>query len=270
MMNDSEKMNTGAGMGAGAGMNAGTGMGTGMGSDAGMRMMSGETGPERIYAFSDGVFAIIITIMILELKKPESATFHALFELWPTWLGYGVSYLFIAIVWINHHFLMRFAQTANLKLMWVNFAHLFCVSVIPFLTRWLSDTRLAPVPVAMYAFDFILVNITYLMLVFATICDDTVRTITAKARSSIHLRFAVTLGLFTIAMIVAFWFPPLSFALIVCCLVLYIKPDVPRLIKDLDMQHQPGMGFLDKLMPMGKAPSPLMISPENTIPSQEK
>jgi uncharacterized membrane protein len=218
-------------------------------TEAGMGMMPGETGPERIYAFSDGVFAIIITIMILELKSPESATFHALFELWPTWLGYGVSYLFIAIVWINHHFLMRFAHTAKVRLMWVNFAHLFCVSVIPFLTKWVSETRLAPVPVAMYAFDFILVNITYLMLVFETVCDDTVRSMTAKARYLIHLRFGITLGVFTIAMIVAFWLPYISFALIVGCLVLYIKPDVPRLLKHLGMHHHPGMGIFEKMMP---------------------
>lgn len=74
-----------------------------------MELMPEEPTPERIYAFSDGVFAIIITIMILELKKPEAPTFNALFQLWPTWLSYGVSYLFIAIVWINHHYLMRYA-----------------------------------------------------------------------------------------------------------------------------------------------------------------
>ncbi len=209
-------------------------------------MMAWETGPERIYSFSDGVFSIIITIMVLELKRPESPTFHALFELWPTWLGYGVSYLFIAIVWINHHFLMRFAQKAKPKLMWVNFAHLFCVSIIPFLTRWLSETRLAPIPVAMYAFDFILVNITYLMLVFETICDDTVRVIGPRGRYLIHLRFGITLGLFTLAMIVAFWFPYISFGLVVSCLILYIRPDVPRLLKHIGMHQHPNRPLSDK------------------------
>jgi len=195
----------------------------------GMEMMSRQAGTERIYAFSDGVFAIIITIMIIELKKPASATFQALIDLWPTWLSYCVSYLFIAIVWINHHFLMKFAVTAKLRLMWANFAHLFCVSLIPFLTEWMSDTRLASVPVAMYAFDFMLVNVTYFWLIWETLCDDMSRAIPARARYLLHLRSFVTLGIFTTAIIIAFWWPLVSFTLIVSCLVLYTRPEVPKI-----------------------------------------
>jgi uncharacterized membrane protein len=106
-------------------------------------MKSDNSAPDRVYAFSDGVFAIIITIMILELKKPESATFHALFQLWPTWLSYFVSYAFIAIVWLNHHYLLKQVSHASLRLMWVNFAHLFSVSLIPFLTDWIAETKVA-------------------------------------------------------------------------------------------------------------------------------
>src|SRR6266849_8501412 len=87
--------------------------------------------PERLSTFSDGVFAVLITVLVLELRPPEHPTFKALLLLWPTWLSYGVSYLFIAIVWTNHHYLMRFAQSAKLKLMWANFAHMFAVSFIP-------------------------------------------------------------------------------------------------------------------------------------------
>ncbi|MGA7085414.1 MAG: TMEM175 family protein [Pseudolabrys sp.] len=67
--------------------------------------------PERLSAFSDGVFAVLITVLVLELRPPEIPTFKALLELWPTWLSYAVSYLFIAIVWVNHHYLMRYATT---------------------------------------------------------------------------------------------------------------------------------------------------------------
>jgi uncharacterized membrane protein len=189
-----------------------------------MEMMSEESTPERIYAFSDGVFAIIITIMILELKKPEEATFEALFQLWPTWLSYGVSYVFIAIVWINHHYLMRYARSAKLRLMWANFAHLFSVSLIPFLTDWISDTRLQSVPVIMYAFVFILVNATYLWLIFETLCDNMGRAVHNRARKLLHLRSFITLSIFTVAMIIAFWLPFLGFGLIVCCLLLYLRP----------------------------------------------
>ena len=192
-----------------------------------------ELGPERIYAFSDGVFSIIITIMVLELKRPASASFHSLLELWPTWLGYAVSYVFIAIVWMNHHFLMRFIGSTRLSLMWANFAHLFCVSLIPFLTEWLSDSRLEAVPVAMYAFDFLLVNITYLWLVRETLGDGADGKVPATSRHMLHLRSFISIVLFTAAMIIAFWLPCLGFGLIVCCLVLYLRPEIPPKTKHL-------------------------------------
>ena len=77
--------------------------------------------PERLGAFSDGVFAVIITIMVLELKPPREPSFAALLPLWPTGLSYAVSYLFIAIVWVNHHHLLRFADHATPGLIWWNF-----------------------------------------------------------------------------------------------------------------------------------------------------
>jgi hypothetical protein len=76
-------------------------------------------------AFSDAVFAVLITVLVLDLRPPELPTFKALLLLWPTWLSYAVSYVFIAIVWANHHHLMRYATTATPRLMWFNFAHLF-------------------------------------------------------------------------------------------------------------------------------------------------
>ena len=69
--------------------------------------------PERLSAFSDGVFAVLITVLVLDLRPPEQPTFKALLSLWPTWLSYAVSYLFIAIVWTNHHYLMRYATEAT-------------------------------------------------------------------------------------------------------------------------------------------------------------
>ena len=85
--------------------------------------------PERLSAFSDAVFAVLITVLVLELRPPEFPTFKALLLLWPTWLSYAVSYLFIAIVWTNHHYLMRYATEATPRLLWFNFAHLFSMSL---------------------------------------------------------------------------------------------------------------------------------------------
>jgi uncharacterized membrane protein len=86
---------------------------------------------ERLNLFSDAVFAVLITILVLDLHPPGLPTFKALLLLWPTLVGYAVSYLFIAIVWVNHHHLMRYATETTPRLMWFNFAHLFSVSLLP-------------------------------------------------------------------------------------------------------------------------------------------
>src|SRR5882762_9991090 len=99
--------------------------------------MDQKSSPERLSIYSDGVFAIIMTILVLDLRAPESASFAALLPLWPTALSYAVSYLFLAIVWVNHHHLLRYADTATNRLIWGNFSHLFTVSLIPFSTAWI-------------------------------------------------------------------------------------------------------------------------------------
>ncbi|AYB35774.1 DUF1211 domain-containing protein [Chryseolinea soli] len=186
-----------------------------------------ESTPERINAFSDGVFAIIITIMILELKRPEHPTFVALWAEWPTWISYMASYGFIAIVWINHHFLMHHAKAPTLRLIWANFAHLFSVSLIPFLTDWMAETRLERVPVSMYAFTFLMVNITYLILIWETLGTKKSAGAPNQARRLFHLRSVLTNLIFGGAAIVALWHPYVGFAMACACLTLYLRPDVP-------------------------------------------
>src|SRR3954468_19338895 len=92
---------------------------------------------DRLIAFSDAVFAVIVTIMVLELKAPEQATFSNLWPLWPTAISYAVSYLFIAIIWLNHHYLWRFVGPPALGLIWIDFIHLFLVSLLPLRPRGL-------------------------------------------------------------------------------------------------------------------------------------
>jgi uncharacterized membrane protein len=113
-------------------------------------------------AFSDGVIAVVITIMVLELKPPMSTELKALAPLWPTAISYALSYLFIAIIWMNHHHLLRFVRHASPALLWLNFAHLFAVSLLPFATDWMADSRLAAAPVAIYAGLFVVVNLIFL------------------------------------------------------------------------------------------------------------
>ncbi|PYN83414.1 MAG: DUF1211 domain-containing protein [Candidatus Rokuibacteriota bacterium] len=180
--------------------------------------------PERLSAFSDGVFAVLITVLVvLELRPPELPTFKALLLLWPTWLSYAVSDLFIAIVWTNHHYLMRYATEATSRLVWFNFAHLFSMSLLPLSTAWMAVSKLAPQPVAFYAAVFFLVNATYMCLIWELI--DRVDDVSSRVRRILRFRSIATLCLFGAAAVVALKYPGVGLAICCCCLIVYLKPD---------------------------------------------
>jgi uncharacterized membrane protein len=183
--------------------------------------------PERLSAFSDGVFAVLITVLVLELRPPELPTFRALLSLWPTWLSYAVSYLFIAIVWTNHHHLMRYATEATPRLMWFNFAHLFSVSLLPLSTAWMATSRLAPQPVAFYAAVFFLVNATYISLIWELLGRESVKDVSPRERKIMRFRSIITLCIFAAAAIVALKYPLAGLGMCCCCLIVYLKPEAP-------------------------------------------
>ena len=184
--------------------------------------------PGRLSAFSDGVFAVLITVLVLDLRPPELPTFKALLSLWPTWLSYAVSYLFIAIVWSNHHHLMRYATEATPRLLWFNFAHLFSVSLLPLSTAWMAVSELAPQPVAFYAAVFFLVNATYMALIWELFERDPVEDVPPKERRIMRFRSIATLCIFAAAAIVALKYPRVGLGMCCCCLILYLKPEAPR------------------------------------------
>jgi uncharacterized membrane protein len=181
--------------------------------------------PERLSAFSDGVFAVLITVLVLELRPPEIPTFKALLLLWPTWLSYAVSYLFIAIVWTNHHYLMRYATEATRRLLWFNFAHLFSVSLLPLSTAWMAVSELAPQPVAFYAAVFFLVNTTYIFLIRELIDRTPVDDLSPRVRRIMRFRSIATLCVFGVAAVVALKYPLLGLGMCCCCLIVYLKAD---------------------------------------------
>ena len=183
--------------------------------------------PERLSMFSDGVFAVLITVLVLELRPPELPTFRALFSLWPTWLSYAVSYLFIAIVWINHHHLLRYAIEATPRLMWFNFAHLFSVSLLPLSTAWMAVSKLAPQPVAFYAAVFFFVNATYVALIWELIERAPINEVSPIERRIMRFRSMTTLCVFGIAAIAALKYPLVGLGMCICCLIVYLKPDAP-------------------------------------------
>ena len=181
--------------------------------------------PERLSMFSDGVFAVLITVLVLDLHPPELPTFKAFISLWPTWLSYAVSYLFIAIVWTNHHYLMRYATEATPGLLWFNFAHLFSMSLLPLATAWMAVSRLAPQPVAFYAAVFFLVNATYIGLIWELI--DSVDDIAPRVRRIMRFRAITTLCLFAAAAVVALKYPLVGLGVCICCLIVYLRPNPP-------------------------------------------
>ena len=183
--------------------------------------------PERLSMFSDGVFAVLITVLVLELRPPELPTFEALLLLWPTWLSYAVSYLFIAIVWINHHYLMRYATEATPRLLWVNFAHLFSMSLLPLSTAWMAVSALAPQPVAFYAAVFFLVNATYIGLIWELIGRTPADKVSPAVRRVMLFRSITTLCLFGLAAVVALKYPLIGLGICICCLIVYLRPDPP-------------------------------------------
>jgi uncharacterized membrane protein len=192
-----------------------------------MAVIHAKRTPERLNAFSDGVFAVLITVLVLELRPPQLPTFGELLSLWPTWLSYAVSYLFIAIVWVNHHHLLHYAREATSRLMWFNFAHLFSVSLLPFSTAWMAVSRLAPQPVAFYAAVFFIVNATYIALIWEILERDPVQDISPTARRIIRFRSIITLCTFAAAAAVALKYPVAGLGMCCCCLIVYLKPEAP-------------------------------------------
>jgi uncharacterized membrane protein len=118
----------------------------------------------RLEAFSDGVIAIIITIMVLELRPPHDATWSALQPMIPAALSYVLSFVFIGIYWHNHHHLFQAVHRVNGRILWANSHLLFWISLIPFATAWMGENHFAPVPVAAYGVVLVCAAVAYYIL----------------------------------------------------------------------------------------------------------
>ena len=187
-------------------------------------------------AWLDGCRAIVVKAKTLgrakalrraihELKAPDEPAFSALWPLWPTAISYAVSYLFIAIIWINHHYLMRFVGPPTLGLIWINFVHLFMVSLLPFATAWIARTRLASSPVIFYAGLFVCIDIAYNVFEREVLTRADAALVSERTRRMAKRRSLGVLASFTTAMLVAFVAPLLGFGLICGALILHLRPE---------------------------------------------
>ena len=196
-------------------------------------MSQQELTTHRLASFSDGVFAVIITIRVLELKPPQLRTFAGLLPLWPIVMSYLVSYYFIAIVWLNHHPL-RFFPHSTPRLIWINFVHLFMVSLVRFSTAWVADTQFAKAPVFVYAAVFVLVNLAYIPFEWHALSAALTEEVSLKARRIARVRSTITLGAFVLAMLVSLRSPYSGFGLVCCALLLYLRPEPPWTMEPTD------------------------------------
>jgi uncharacterized membrane protein len=187
--------------------------------------MSKSMTTDRLATYSDAVFAVIVTIMVLDLRAPDEASFAALVPLWPTVVSYAVSYLFIAIIWINHDHLLRFVATPTMGLVWLNFAHLFLVSFLPFATAWTARTKLASHPVALYAALFVCIDIAYNVFEHKVLAHARSAQVPTLMRRAARRRSLIVLVGFVAATLVAFFAPRLAFGLICAALLLHLKPE---------------------------------------------
>jgi uncharacterized membrane protein len=121
-------------------------------------------GKSRLEAFSDGVIAIIITIMVLELKVPHGESLQALSPLIPVFLGYALSFIYLGIYWNNHHHMLHVTQTVTGSILWANLHLLFWLSLIPFATGWMGENHFAATPTALYGVVLLMAAIAYFIL----------------------------------------------------------------------------------------------------------
>jgi uncharacterized membrane protein len=192
----------------------------------------------RLSAFSDAVIAVVITIMVLELKAPDNQSLSELWSLWPTAISYAVSYLFIAIIWINHHYLMRFVDSLTPKLIWINFAHLFVVSLLPFATAWMARTQISSTPVAFYAATFVCVDIAYNVFEREVFAQADATKISERAQRMARRRSLAVLAIFACAMLVAFVAPRFGFGLVCSALILHLRPEAPGIFGEWQMSKR--------------------------------
>ncbi len=178
----------------------------------------------RLEAFSDGVMAIIITIMVLELEGPEDITLNSLYTVLPTFLSYLLSFIYVGIYWNNHHHLFQVTEKVNGKILWANLHLLFWLSLIPFSTSWVDEHFGSTIPVAFYGFVLFMSAIAYYILQTVIIrfhdSNFILRKTIGKDRKS-----QISLLLYLIGLGIAFWNTQMAIACYIIAAVLWIIPD---------------------------------------------
>jgi uncharacterized membrane protein len=185
----------------------------------------------RLEAFSDGVMAVIITIMVLELKVPQGADWSALTPLLPVFLSYVLSFVFVGIYWNNHHHLMQLVKHVNGGILWANLHLLFWLSLIPFANGWIGANHFATLPIALYGIVLLCAGIAYFILARSLIKAHGKASAVAHALGR-DFKGKISLVVYAVGIPLAFVNPWLAFGLYTVVALMWLCPD-PRVERTL-------------------------------------
>jgi len=184
----------------------------------------------RLEAFSDGVIAIIITIMVLELRAPHAPTLAALAQLWPVLLSYVLSFVYVGIYWNNHHHLLKAVERIDGRVLWANLHLLFWLSLFPFVTAWMSENRFAAIPTALYGGVLLMAALAWPLLVRTLVAAESPRGRIARAVGR-DAKGKLSIALYALAIVLALLVNPwIACALYVTVALIWFVPD-RRMVK---------------------------------------
>ena len=186
-------------------------------------------GKNRLEAFSDGVIAVIITILVLELKVPHGGTFDVLLPLWPVFMSYVLSFIYVGIYWNNHHHMLHAAKEVSGGVLWANLHLLFWLSLIPFVTAWMGENHFETGPTAAYGFVLFMCSIAYLLLARALIAKHPKNATLAEALGD-DRKGKLSCVLYLVGVALSWFVAWLGFVVYAAVAVVWLIPD--RRIED--------------------------------------
>ena len=192
-------------------------------------------GKNRLEAFSDGVIAILITIMVLELKVPHGEGIGTLVPLIPIFLSYVLSFVYLGIYWNNHHHMLHVCHKVTGPVLWANLHLLFWLSLIPFVTGWVGENHFAAVPTALYGFVFLMAAIAYWILQQLLIASQGPDSLLKRAVGG-DWKGKLSPVLYAVAIPLAFWWRWISLGLYVVVALIWLIPDrrIEKVLRDAE------------------------------------
>ncbi|MBS1763466.1 MAG: DUF1211 domain-containing protein [Bacteroidetes bacterium] len=178
----------------------------------------------RLEAFSDGVIAIIITIMVLELKVPEGSDFESLKPLLPKFISYILSFLYVAIYWNNHHHLCQAIEKVNGKILWANMGLLFAMSMVPLTTAWMGENHFDKNPTMLYGVNLLLCAIAFFILEYTAISHEGKTSKIGQALSN-TTKENLSWILYVVGIVLTFYLPKISLVCYFVVAIIWLVPD---------------------------------------------